>query len=80
MDIFKQSSILFLCCTLLGAKCSVQVVEEPYIYMTYEGLYKDEKKNGKNIYIPLIKFMRIFAVFEDIFYTVWRKTSTVLRA
>jgi hypothetical protein len=47
--------------------------------MTFEGFYNEEKI-GTNIYIPLNKFMGIFAVFEDSFYTVWRKTNTVLRA
>jgi hypothetical protein len=49
--------------------------------MTVEGFYRDEKM-GRNIYIPLNKFMGIFAVFEFEFefYTAWRKTNTVLRA
>jgi len=35
--------------------------------MTFEGFYKDQNM-GRNIYIPLNKFMEIFAVFEDFFW------------
>jgi len=48
--------------------------------MTFEGFHYGEKKMGRNIYIQLNKFMRIFDAFEYLFYTVEGRLTQYLRA